>query len=87
MTEETHSNARLRAMAGLVTPMALRVAATLRVADHIAHGVRTAPELAEVLQADMDALDRVLRHLVAIEVLARDEAGPVRVDGPRRRAA
>jgi hypothetical protein len=62
-------------LADLVTPMAVRVAATLRLADHIALGLRTAPELAEVEHVDADALDRVLRHLVAAEVFSRDEAG------------
>ncbi|MFD0534583.1 hypothetical protein ACFQY7_13210 [Actinomadura luteofluorescens] len=37
----------LWAMAQLATPMAVRVAATLRIADHIASGLRTVPELAE----------------------------------------
>ena len=43
MTGEGGRDAGLWAMADLVTPMALRVAATLRVADHIADGRRTAP--------------------------------------------
>jgi hypothetical protein len=38
-------------MADLATPMAVRVAATLGIADHIARGLRTAPELAEVVNA------------------------------------
>jgi predicted transcriptional regulator/SAM-dependent methyltransferase len=62
-------------MADLVTPMAVRVAATLRIADHIAEGRRTAPELAEAANADVDALDRVLRHLASVGVLSRDESG------------
>jgi hypothetical protein len=67
--------ARLWAMADLATPMAVRVAATLRIADHIAAGRRTAPELAEAAGANADALDRVLRHLVAAGVLGRDRSG------------
>jgi hypothetical protein len=56
--------------------MALRVAATLRVADHLAGGRRRgAPELAEVVHAEADALDRLLRHLVSVDVLARGETG------------
>jgi len=62
-------------MADLVTPMALRVAATLRVVDHISRGVRFAPELAAAVHVDTDALDRVLRHLVSVDVLSRDESG------------
>jgi hypothetical protein len=67
--------AGLWAMADLATPMAVRVAATLRIADHITGGRRTAPELAEAAGADPDALDRVLRHLVTAGVLVRDEPG------------
>lgn len=52
--------------------MALRVAATLRVADYIAGGASTAPELVALTHADADALDRLLRHLVIVGVLNRD---------------
>jgi SAM-dependent methyltransferase len=62
-------------MADLATPMAVRVAATLRIADHIAEGLRTAPALAATVKADADALDRVLRHLVTAGVFSRDESG------------
>jgi hypothetical protein len=55
-------------MADLATPMAIRVAATLRIADRLP---ATANELAAVTGADADALDRVLRHLVTAGVLAR----------------
>lgn len=68
-------SAELWSKADLVTPMALRVAATLRVADHIARGVQTAGELAEAADADADALDRVLRHLVTVGVLTADSSG------------
>ena len=64
--------AGLRAMADLVTPMAVRVAATLRIADHIARGMRTAPELASAVHADADTLERLLRHLTAAGILSRD---------------
>ena len=67
--------AGLWAMAHLGIPMAVRVAATLRIADHIASGVRTAPELAELVNADADALDRLMRFLAARGVLSRDDAG------------
>jgi 2,7-dihydroxy-5-methyl-1-naphthoate 7-O-methyltransferase len=65
----------LWAAADLVTPMAIRVAATLRVADHIAAGRETARELAAAVGADSDALGRVLGHLVTAGVLVRTEAG------------
>jgi len=61
--------------ADLVTPMAIRVAATLHVADHIAAGVCTSTELARFERVDADALDRVLRHLVSVGVFSRDGGG------------
>lgn len=62
-------------LADLVTPMAVRVVATLRIADHIAQGTRTAPELARAVGADADALDRILRHLTTVDVFGRDGSG------------
>lgn len=41
-------------------------------ADHIAERLRTAPELAEAVKADIDALDRVLQHLTTAGVLSHD---------------
>jgi hypothetical protein len=72
---EDEPGTRLSALADLVTPMAVRVAATLRVADHLARAPRSARDLAERVNADVDALDRVLRHLSAVGVLSRDESG------------
>lgn len=57
--------------ASLVTPMAIRVAATLRLADHIAAGTQTAEALAAAADADADALGRLLGHLVTAGVLSR----------------
>ena len=62
--------ARLWAMADLFTPMALRVAATLRLADHVAAGVDSAAALAEQIGADQDAMARLVAHLVTIGALA-----------------
>jgi hypothetical protein len=59
-------------MSDLVAPFAIRVAATLRVADHIAAGRTTAPEIASAEQVDAGVLDRVLRHLVTIGLLTGD---------------
>ncbi len=75
MADGREAKAALWAMADLATPMAVRVAATLRIADHIAEGRRTAPELAEAAGVHADTLERVLRHLVTAGVLLRDEAG------------
>jgi hypothetical protein len=55
--------------------MAVRVAATLRIADRVASGPRTAAALAEEVDADADALDRVLKRLAEAGVLARDASG------------
>ena len=76
MTEETTGwGGGLWAAADLVTPMSIRVAATLRLADHIAAGTRTPDALAEAVHADCDALSRVLAHLVSAGVLIRAETG------------
>ena len=76
------------AMADLVTPMAVRVAATLRIADHIVGGDdeprRSWPRRPG---ADTGALDRLLRHLVTAGVLRRDDDGTVRADRSGRGAA
>jgi 2,7-dihydroxy-5-methyl-1-naphthoate 7-O-methyltransferase len=62
---------RLWAMADLFTPMALRVAATLRLADHVAAGADSVPALVERTGSDPDALGRLVNHLVTIGVLQR----------------
>ncbi|NDU71408.1 methyltransferase [Actinomadura sp. DSM 109109] len=62
-------------MAQLATPMAVRVAATLRIADHIAAGAATVPELAEATGADPDGLARLARYLAVRGVLRRDGSG------------
>lgn len=62
------------AMADLVTPMAIRVAATLRLVDRLDEP-RTAADIAEQAGADADALERLMRHLVTIGLLSRDDAG------------
>ncbi|WP_240810262.1 methyltransferase [Actinomadura sp. WMMA1423] len=66
---------RMRALSDLVTPYAVRVAATLRLADLIEAGARRPGELAERCGADASALERLLRHLVAKGVFAQPEPG------------
>ncbi|WP_233865880.1 methyltransferase [Streptomyces sp. ST2-7A] len=61
-------------MANLGTPMAIRVAATLRIADHISAGVTDVARLARIVGADHNALDRLLRHLAVRGVLTGDTA-------------
>jgi hypothetical protein len=72
---EERSGAELWALAQLSTPMAVRVAATLRVADHITAGLRTAKELAPVVRADPDALERLLSYLAVRGVFSKDADG------------
>jgi hypothetical protein len=65
----------LAASTDLVTPMAVRVAATLRLADLIAGGAEQLGELAERTGTDADALGRMLRHLTCHGVFAEPSAG------------
>jgi hypothetical protein len=67
-------NARsLRELASLATPMSLRVAATLRLADRITDTGTTAGDLAATTGTEPRALTRVLDHLVAVGVLCRTD--------------
>lgn len=75
MTQQDQPAARLWAMAHLGTPMAIRVAATLGIADHLGTGPRRGAELAGLVDADPDALERLLRYLSVRGILARDSAG------------
>ncbi|MBF8184158.1 methyltransferase [Nonomuraea sp. K274] len=59
----------------LVTPMAVRVAATLRVADHMAAGTTSAAGLADAAGADAAALTRLLRYLVARGIFSEPAPG------------
>lgn len=52
-------------LSDLCTPWCVHVAATLRIADHIAAGCAQIDELAAASAADRDSLYRVLRHLVS----------------------
>ncbi|MBR8743563.1 methyltransferase [Nocardiopsis sp. MG754419] len=63
---------RLWALASPVTPMAIRAVATLRIADHLAEGSRTATELGAAVGADPDGLARVLRFLTGKGLFSRD---------------
>jgi hypothetical protein len=53
--------------------MAIRVAATLHLADHIAAGVTDLDALSRTAGADRSALGRVMRHLAAVNVFAETE--------------
>lgn len=58
-------------MAGILRPAAIRAAATLRLADHIAAGTTAAADLAGLVSADPDRLTRLLRYLAALGVFER----------------
>jgi 2,7-dihydroxy-5-methyl-1-naphthoate 7-O-methyltransferase len=73
--DATGRGGALWAAADLVTPMAIRVAATLRLADHIVDGRQTTEALAAAVDADPDALGRLLGHLVTAGVLSRAGTG------------
>jgi len=55
----------LWSLTDLCTPWCVHLAATLRVAGHIASGITTAADLGAATQSDPAALERVLRHLVS----------------------
>jgi hypothetical protein len=67
--------ARLWQLLDLITPMAIRVVATLRIPDLIAEGVLTPSALAARTGADPDALRRVLRYLAARGIFEERPAG------------
>ncbi len=71
----------LRHVGNLVTPMAVRVAATLRLVDHLLAGVGTVPELAAATATDPQSLDRLVRHLRAAGVLTGGDGEPLRPTG------
>jgi SAM-dependent methyltransferase len=59
----------------LVTPMAVRVAATLRLADLMADGTEHLEDLAERTGTDVDALGRMMRHLACHGIFAEPSPG------------
>jgi arminomycin 4-O-methyltransferase/SAM-dependent hydroxylase len=65
----------LRNLGDLATPMALRVAATFRIVDHLNAGTTRLADLAVATELPEDVLGRVLRHLVAVDVLTEMPAG------------
>ncbi|HEV2636033.1 MAG TPA: methyltransferase [Actinocrinis sp.] len=67
--------ATLMRLADLVTPMAVRVAASLRLIDHMDDGVHDLESLAKATDSHQDTLGRLIRHLVAVEVLRETAPG------------
>src|SRR4051812_41974806 len=62
-------------MIDIFSPIALRVAATLRLTDHVKAGASTLEELAKAADADADALRRLLRFLTCRGVFAEPSPG------------
>ncbi|TDU90949.1 O-methyltransferase [Kribbella voronezhensis] len=67
--------AELAAMADLIPPMALRAAATLRLADLLAAGPIELSALADKAGADEQALSRLMRYLVARGIFSGTATG------------
>jgi hypothetical protein len=61
----TEQRADLWELSDLATPWCVRVAATLRIADHIAAGISSADDLAVAAECDRNSLVRVLRQLIS----------------------
>jgi 2,7-dihydroxy-5-methyl-1-naphthoate 7-O-methyltransferase len=66
------ARARLRELSDFAGPWSVWVAATLRLADHIEAGGTRLDDLAQRAGAEPSALQRLLRHLVALGVFSED---------------
>ena len=84
MTEDT---VNLERMLDLATPWCLRVAATLRIPEHIKTGHGDIAELAAVAGCDADALHAVLGHLVSQGVFTQPSPGRFAVNQPAEELA
>ena len=73
--EDSEAMAALWQKTDLITPMALRAAATLRLPDHIASGHTTTAELAAASGCKPEGLERLLRYLALQDVLIMEEGG------------
>ncbi|WP_405435384.1 methyltransferase [Streptomyces avidinii] len=67
--------AEVLALSSLSTPMAIRVAATLKIPDLIAQGEHRAERLASASGADPGSLLRLMRHLATVGILAERPSG------------
>ena len=76
--------ADLGALSDLCTPWSVHVAATLRIADHIAAGITEIGELAAASGSHTDSLHRLLRHLVAKGVFEEPAPGRFALNEPAR---
>ena len=67
----------LRERADLLTPYAIRVAATLRLADHVEDGATTVSALAEATGADPTALGGLVGHLSTEGIFTLEAGGEI----------
>lgn len=74
MTESTSVAELMRLVNAFQISQAIYVAATVGIADHLAHGPRSSDELAGKTATDAGALYRLLRTLAAAGVLHEDNA-------------
>jgi 2,7-dihydroxy-5-methyl-1-naphthoate 7-O-methyltransferase len=72
------------ALCDIETPWCVRVAATLRIADHIATGITSIDDLAVASGAHADSLHRVLRHLVEKGLFEEPSTGRFALNEPAR---
>ncbi|GAA3140822.1 methyltransferase [Streptomyces rectiviolaceus] len=80
--ENSDLDVLLKQLGNLVTPMAVRTAATLRLVDHIQDGARTVDELAARTGTHAPTLARLVRHLVVTGVLqGGDDGTPLSATG------
>jgi 2,7-dihydroxy-5-methyl-1-naphthoate 7-O-methyltransferase len=69
------ARARLRELSDFAAPWAVWIAATLRLPDLVEAGATRLPDLAERARVDPDALERLLKYLVARGVFTREVGG------------
>src|SRR5579884_494835 len=62
-------------LSDLCTPWCIHVAATLRIADHVAGGVHEVRDLAAAAECDAGVLDAVLGHLVSRGIFEEPRPG------------
>ncbi|MEO6504298.1 MAG: methyltransferase [Jatrophihabitantaceae bacterium] len=74
-TSSQDPGVRLASMINLATPYAVRVVATLRVAEQMAAGVHEVDAIAAAVGADPDTLARLLRYLVHREFFTEERQG------------
>lgn len=71
----SRSDRNLSSLTDLQTPWCIHVAATLRIAEHIAEGIQTVGELAAAAGCDARALHELMAYLVSQGVFSEPEPG------------